>query len=274
MVTKRLKGDFAIAYRPWRISEIYGQEEIKNVIGNGLDTNTVAHSFLFYGISGTGKTTIGRIIAMGLNCREKGPTSEPCCKCDLCRLTQNLNSFSFREFNSAHFRGIDHVREVVGNLNYASFDGADKTIIVFDECHRLTKDAQNLLLKGVEDSHEYNHFVFCSTQPEDIIKTLRNRCMPMEFKKVPYEEMFKLLCDVCECEGVESDPGVLDGIIKEADGMPRNALFLLQKMVTAGELKKIPELPEPIEKKIEKKMELVKSVFKGNSPEITIDINI
>ena len=177
MVTKRLKGDFAIAYRPWRISEIYGQEEIKKVIGNGLDTNTVAHSFLFYGISGTGKTTIGRIIAMGLNCREKGPTSEPCCKCDLCRLTQNLNSFSFREFNSAHFRGIDHVREVVGNLNYASFDGADKTIIVFDECHRLTKDAQNLLLKGVEDSHEYNHFVFCSTEPETIIKTLRNRCM-------------------------------------------------------------------------------------------------
>ena len=138
------------------------------------------------------------------------------------------------------------MREVVGNLNYASFGGADKTIIVFDECHRLTKDAQNLLLKGVEDSHQYNHFVFCSTQPEDIIKTLRNRCMPMEFKKVPYEVMVELLCDVCESEGVEPDPGVLDGIIQEADGMPRNALFLLQKMVTAGKPGK-----EPIEKTIE-----------------------
>jgi DNA polymerase-3 subunit gamma/tau len=150
-------------------------------------------------------------------------------------------------------------------LSYAPFDGADKKIIVFDECHRLTKDAQNLLLKVVEDSHPYNHFVFCSTQPEDIIKTLRNRCMPMEFKKVPYEVMVKLLCDVCESEGLEPDPDVLDGIIKEADGMPRNALFLLQKMVTAVKPEKGP---------IEKKMELVRSVFKGNSPEITIDTNI
>lgn len=266
MIAKRFKGNYSIAYRPCRISEIYGQEEIKKIIGNGLDNDTLANSLLFYGISGTGKTSIERIIAMGIHCA-KGPTSEPCCECDSCQLVLYGSHFAFQEFDAAHFRGIDHMRKVVGNFDCAPLGNSKKKIIVFDEAHQLTKDAQNLLLKVVEDSHSNNHFIFCSTEPKGIIETLRNRCMSIEFKKLPGEEMLKLLFDICKCEGIKPDPDVFDAIIKETKGMPRNALFSLQEAVLAGKLEKMTE-------SIKKKMELVKSVFKGNNPENTLDTNL
>ena len=89
-VKKRGNKDFHHCYRPCRISEVYGQDETKEVIRKGLDEDSLAHSILFYGVSGTGKTTLGRIIAMGLNCRQ-GPTSEPCCECESCILTMQGN---------------------------------------------------------------------------------------------------------------------------------------------------------------------------------------
>jgi len=110
-------------------------------------------------------------------------------------------------------------------------DGSKYKIYVFDECHRLSQEAQTLLLKDIEDGHPMNHFIFCSTDPGKVIKTLRNRCMDFEFKPLPPDEMRRLLQDVCQKERVKYVPEVLDEIVKDAEGLARNALYLLQKKV-------------------------------------------
>jgi len=230
-VVKRGLGDFPNVYRPCRISEVYGQEEIKKYLAHGLNTNTLAHALLFKGVSGTGKTTTARIIAMGLVC-EKGPTSEPCCECDFCRAVLNRNSFAVQEFDTAHLSKVDAIREASGDFCCASMGGERKKIAIFDESHRLTDAAQAVLLKPTEDSREHLHFIFCTT--EKLLKTLENRCVQFDFKALSANEIRALLLDVCASEKFDPDPELIENIIFEAEGMPRNALSLLQEAFTLG----------------------------------------
>jgi len=233
MIKKRIKGDYPKAYRPCRLSEVFGQQKIKEIVNNGLNNGTLAHSLFFYGPSGTGKTSLCRIIGMGLNCLE-GPTSEPCCECDPCKSIMKLNFLSYREINTADKKSITFLRKLRDDFASAPFDGLHQ-IYVFDEGQHMSKDAQNMLLKEIEDSGEHNYFIFCST-PDKIIEPLEFRCMPMEFSKIPPEEIMRLLCDVCECEGVDHTQEVLDKIVNEADGMARNALYFLQQAIQSGDL--------------------------------------
>jgi DNA polymerase III subunit gamma/tau len=230
-VVKRGLGDFPNAYRPCRISEVYGQDEIKKYIAHGLNTNTLAHALLFKGVSGTGKTTTARIIAMGLVC-EKGPTSEPCCECDFCKAVLNRNSFAVQEFDTAHLSGVNAIRETSGDFYCASMGGERKRIVIFDESHRLSDAAQAALLKPTEDSRDHLHFIFCTT--EKLLKTLENRCVQFEFKSLSANEIRALLLEVCASEKFDLHPQLIENIIFEAQGMPRNALFLLQEALTLG----------------------------------------
>jgi len=230
-VVKRGLGDFPNVYRPRRISEVYGQDEIKKYIAHGLNTNTLAHALLFKGVSGTGKTTMARIIATGLIC-EKGPTSEPCCECDFCKAVLNGNSLALQEFDTAHLSGVDAIRETSGDFCYASMGGERKKIVIFDESHRLTAPAQAALLKPTEDSREHLHLIFCTT--EKLLKTLENRCVQFDFKALSANEIRALLLDVCASEKFDPDPELIENIIFEAEGMPRNALSLLQEAFTLG----------------------------------------
>lgn len=110
-------------------------------------------------------------------------------------------------------------------------------VFVFDECHKLSIGAQNILLIFIEDYTEGNYFIFCSTEPNKNIPTLQNRCVPIEFNKVDLESMRRLLFDVCEIEKIEISFDVLAKIIGESDGKVRNALNSLQKAVLSRELK-------------------------------------
>ena len=251
-IVKRGKGDLPKVYRPLKISEVYGQDEIKEVISRGLDERSLAHSILLHGVSGTGKTTMGRIIAMGLNCIE-GPTSEPCCVCKYCRQVICGNSFAFKEINAAHVTGIDYMRQLAGESSCANIDGSRNKIYLFDECHRLSLPAQQLLLKEVEDVRSELYFIFCSTDRASIITPLINRCMQFEFKEVPSETIMELLCDVCKAENLNANADVLNRIVQEAHGMPRNALYLLQKEVSLRN----------IESRAYALMEEVRRQFKG-----------
>ena len=230
-VVKRGLGDFPNVYRPRRISEVYGQDEIKKYIAHGLNTNTLAHALLFKGLSGTGKTTTARIVAMGLVC-EKGPTSEPCCECDFCKAVLNGNSLAVQEFDTAHLSGVNAIRETSGDFCYASMGGERKKIVIFDESHRLSDAAQAVLLKPTEDSREHLHLIFCTT--ENLLKTLENRCIQFEFKALSANEIRALLLDVCASEKFDPHPELIENIIFEAEGMARNALSLLQEAFTLG----------------------------------------
>jgi site-specific DNA-methyltransferase (adenine-specific) len=234
-VVKRGMRDFPDAYRPCRLSEVYGQDEVKKVIAHGLTNRTLPHVLLFQGASGTGKTTVGRIVAMGLNC-EKGPTSEPCCECRPCKAVLSRCSFAYEEYDTAHLSGVDGIRDKCQDLFAAPMSGENNRIILFDECHWLSEKAQAALLKPTEDVPGFIYFIFCTTG--EILETLQYRCTQFKFNPLPDEQIRMLLSDVCASEKLLPAPAKLENIIKEAEGMPRNALFLLQKAVVAGDLEK------------------------------------
>jgi len=216
---------------------LYGQEEIKQIIINCFKNGTIGHSYLFHGASGTGKTTCARIIGMGLLC-EEGPTSMPCGKCQQCKSIMALSNMDFLELNNANFTGIDFMRTLKADFYCSPFMGRYK-IFVFDECHRMTEATQSIMLKEVEDVIDGVYFIFCSTNPEKIIEPLRNRCMSVEFQPVKDNDIRRMLVDVCESEGIIYQDGAMEPIIKDARGLPRNALFLLQKAVDSGKVQKI-----------------------------------
>jgi DNA polymerase III subunit gamma/tau len=241
MIVKRGKGDFHQAYRPCRISEVVGNDEVKRVIENAFKENKVPHAFLFYGLSGTGKTTIARIIEMGLNCAE-GLTSEPCCECDHCnRIINRYGSLAIREINAVEvdkewLKGA--LRDFHG---YPSglFAGLKRNIFLVDECHGLTTDQASLFLKYVEDVSEDNYYFFCTTEAHKFLDTLKSRCtIKVKFKEVPDNEILKLLSEICEQEKLQPDEKVLKDIIEKSKGMPRNAVNQLQQSYHAGKLKK------------------------------------
>lgn len=234
MLVKRGNGDFPKIYRPFSPFELYGQEEIKNLIDNALGKGTFGHAHLFYGASGSGKTSCARMIGMGLLC-EHGLTSTPCCECNQCKNIMTLNNIDFKEFNSANITGIDFMRNLRVGFHCYPWSARYK-IYVFDECHRMSEPTQNMLLKEVEDVEDEVYFIFCSTNPAQIIEPLKNRCMPVEFKPIENDEIRHMLLDVCELENIGCKDDVMEQIIHQAQGLPRNALILLQKAVNSGKV--------------------------------------
>ena len=230
-VVRRGMGDFPKIYRPCRVSEVYGQDETKKIIVHGLNTGTLGHVLLFQGVSGTGKTTVGRIVAMGLNC-EKGPTSEPCCECYACRTVLRGCSMAFTEYDAAYLSGVDGIRDRRQDFCWPPLFGGKNRIVLFDECHELSEKAQAALLKPTEDVPDHLYLIFCTTG--EILNTLQNRCQQFKFNPLSDGEMRALISDVRTSEKLNSDPAQLENIIIEAKGMPRNALFLLQKAAASG----------------------------------------
>jgi DNA polymerase-3 subunit gamma/tau len=195
-------------YRPKTWDEIVGNEETVSSLQNMLKKGNSPHTYLFVGSSGCGKTTIARILATDLGC----------------------NGNDYREINAADFRGIDSVREIIQNCKYKPLEGKCKVYMI-DECHKLTTDAQNAMLKILEDTPDHVYFILATTDPQKLIATVKSRAVQFTMNPLSDMEMLRLLKVTIKKEKEAVDKDVLEQIIQDSMGHPRAAMNILEKVL-------------------------------------------
>ncbi len=226
--------DLHTIYRPCTVDEVLGNRTSVNIIKKGLDGNNLSHVFLFTGDAGCGKTTMARTIALGLNCNHVDePTSNPCLKCSSCSSILNHNSMDVIEINVGRSGGKDAVDNIVKDLPSSPFSDRHK-VIIFDEAHKLTPAAQDLLLKVIEDGYSFVYFIFATNKPEKLSDAFMTRCNVMHFGRISKDLIVGLLKNVAEFEAMEYNLEVLDYIAEESRGVPRNALVWLKQTNDEG----------------------------------------
>jgi DNA polymerase-3 subunit gamma/tau len=201
--------EFCEKHRPTKLKDVLGQDGVIQTLNDFGRKGQLPRAILFSGPSGVGKTTIARILAAKLKCHWT----------------------ALREMNVADVRGIDAVRKIREEYTNSPHTG-DVIVYIFDEAHGFTSDAQNALLKVLEDASEYAYFILCTTDPNKLLKTIRTRCTEFALKPLGPKLMTQLLDSVNDQESeVKLPEEVRDKIIQEADGSPRRALVLLHKVV-------------------------------------------
>jgi DNA polymerase-3 subunit gamma/tau len=197
-------------HRPAKLETVLGNEETIGSLKSVLERERkdIPHAFLFYGPSGCGKTTLARIVAQTLGCSE----------------------WEFKEVDSADFRGIDTIRDIRKQMNLKAMNSPCR-VWLLDECHKLTNEAQNALLKALEDTPPHIYFLLATTEPQKLLKTIVNRCLPCPVTRLTKDFLLKLLRKTVSKEGKKVSLDVLERVAKECNGSPRSALVLLDKII-------------------------------------------
>jgi DNA polymerase-3 subunit gamma/tau len=219
-------------WRPRRFSELVGQEHVVRALAHALDSGRLHHAFLFTGTRGVGKTTIARIFAKSLNC-EKGPTSNPCGECGACREIDAGRFVDLLEIDAASNTGIDNVRELIDNAQYAPARGRYKVYLI-DEVHMLSKSAFNALLKTLEEPPPHVKFLLATTDPQKLPVTVLSRCIKFNLKRLTPEQIEGQMRQILGAEGVTFDEEAIDVLARAADGSLRDGLSLLDQAIAHG----------------------------------------
>jgi len=214
-------------WRPQTFQDLVGQEHVTETLANAIKNNRVAHAYIFSGARGVGKTTAARILAKALNC-VKGPTPEPCGECDSCKEIAAGTSLDVIEIDAASNRGIDQIRELREMVRYAPAASRSK-VVLLDEAHMLTGEASNALLKTLEEPPDRVIFVMATTQPEDLVDTIRSRSQHFHFRALTFAEISGRLEEIAKRENLKIDPGAMAVIARMAEGSLRDALSLLEQ---------------------------------------------
>jgi DNA polymerase-3 subunit gamma/tau len=225
-------------YRPQRFADVVGQDHVTVTLMNALNQNRIAHGYIFSGHRGIGKTTIARILAMALNCRnpigsELRPTAEPCEVCDSCTEIKAGNAVDVIEIDAATNRGIDEIRELRDAARYRPARDRYK-IYILDEAHQITDAAFNALLKTLEEPPDHIVFMMATTQPEDLPQTIRSRCQHFSFHAVKLVDILAQLRTIAAAEGVAADEGALALLAEAGDGSMRDALSIMDQAIASA----------------------------------------
>jgi len=221
-------------YRPQTFSEIIGQEHVVKTLTNAIASDAVSHAYLFSGPRGSGKTTIARLLAKAVNCHErKDGQFEPCNKCSSCLEIMEGRSLDLIEIDAASHGGIDGIRELRDGIKFSPNKEKYKVFII-DECHQLSKDAANALLKTLEEPPPYAIFVLATTEIHKMIPTIISRTQRFDFRKLTLNEIMKRLEIICEKEKAKVDKSVLEFVALNSGGSIRDAESLLDQVFTLG----------------------------------------
>jgi DNA polymerase III subunit gamma/tau len=225
-------------YRPQRFSDVVGQDHVTVTLMNALTQGRVAHGYVFSGHRGIGKTTIARILAMALNCRNAigsaaRPTAEPCEVCDSCTEIRAGNAVDVIEIDAATNRGIDEIRELRDAARYRPARDKYK-IYILDEAHQITDAAFNALLKTLEEPPEHIVFMMATTQPEDIPQTVRSRCQHFSFHAVKLVDILGQLRAISDKEELDADDAALSLLAEAGDGSMRDALSIMDQAIASA----------------------------------------
>ena len=216
-------------WRPQAFSQVVGQRHVTKTLENAIRQNRLAHAYIFCGTRGVGKTTTARILAKCLNC-VKGPTPEPCNECDACKEITAGNSLDVLEIDAASNRGIDQIRELREMVRYAPATRRYK-IVILDEAHQLTDEASNALLKTLEEPPERVVFILATTQPEDLVDTIKSRAQIFQFRSLTFQEIAEALTHIVKEEKLRIEPGAVAVLARAAEGSLRDGLSLLEQAI-------------------------------------------
>lgn len=228
-------------YRPKALSEVIGNQIILESLQAALTKADPPHAYLFHGPSGCGKTTLARISAQVLGCSED----------------------DFREIDSADFRGIDSIREIRRQSNFQALHGVRRAWLL-DECHKISADGQAALLKALEDPPPHVYYFLATTDPQKLLDTIKGRCASFQVAPLSEIQMKRLLRAVVKEEGQELEKEVYDQIIASADGRPRNALQILERVLDTSPDKRL-QAAKKIEEATAKTIDLCRALI-GNKP--------
>ena len=227
----------ALKWRPKSFDTLVGQVSTVQALSNALDQNRLHHAYLFNGTRGVGKTTIARILAKSLNC-EKGVSSTPCLECSTCLDIDAGRYIDLIEVDAASTTGVDNVRELLENAEYAPSSGPYKVYII-DEVHMLSKSAFNAMLKTLEEPPGHVKFILATTEPKKIPITVLSRCLQFNLKQMTVDNIMAYLKTVLNEEGINYEESALLIIAKAAKGSMRDALSILDQAISfsGGEIK-------------------------------------
>nr|HXO44058.1 DNA polymerase III subunit gamma/tau [Candidatus Cybelea sp.] len=221
-------------YRPQTFSEIVGQQHVTRTLANAIESNRVAHAYIFSGVRGVGKTTAARILAKALNC-VNGPTAQPDGTCDSCREISAGTSLDVLEIDAASNRGIDQIRELREMVRYAPASSRYK-VVILDEAHQLTDEASNALLKTLEEPPERVVFILATTRAEDLVETIKSRAQLFQFRSLTFQEISGQIERIVQSENLKIESAAVAVLARAAEGSLRDGLSLLeQAMAYAGD---------------------------------------
>jgi DNA polymerase-3 subunit gamma/tau len=217
-------------WRPQQFDELVGQDHIVRTLKNAIESNRIAHAYLFVGPRGTGKTSAARIFAKALNAAG-GPHVHPDNESEIAKAIMSGNCLDVIEIDAASNTGVDNVRELRENCQYAPAQCTYK-IYIIDEVHMLSTGAFNALLKTLEEPPPHVKFIFATTEAQKLLATIVSRCQRFEFRPISTDVLQERLKLICDTEGIQADPEALAAIARMANGGMRDAQSILDQMIS------------------------------------------
>jgi DNA polymerase III subunit gamma/tau len=222
----------ARAYRSNTFGEVVGQEPIATTLSNAIKSGRIHHGYLFTGTRGVGKTSLARILAKALNClSSEVPTPEPCCTCESCLAIARGDDVDVVEIDAASHTGVDNIRELRGNATLRPARSRFKVYII-DEVHMLSTGAFNALLKTLEEPPPHVKFILATTESQKVPATIQSRCQRFDFRAIGASSIAKHLGEIATKENIKVDEAVLRRVARLANGSMRDALSLLDMLLS------------------------------------------